>query len=341
MKSPRVAVIVLNFNGWRDSIKCVESLLKQTYSHFQIILIENGSHDDSDRQLSQLKDPRVTYIKEPINHGFTGGVNIGIEWALSHNYSLVALLNNDAQARPDWLEQLVDAMQRTKASIVTGLLLSANGKLIDDTGDFYSTWGIPMLRAEGKPANQAPESGWVFGATGGATLYTTALFKEIGMFDNTFFAYNEDVDIDWRTQLAGHKVYYEKSAVAYHKHSATSKKIPGFTTTQVFQNLPIVLIKNVPFPMIIPIGFRFVIIYVAFLFHKFIQHSGRAAFKGVWRSFKLWPYALRERRRIQKGKVVSNAYIRSLLHKGLPLRSVRRIKHFFRHPFQRTTEFDY
>ena len=341
MKNPKVAVVVLNYKGWQDSITCVESLFKQTYEHLHNILIENGSNDGSAEQLSKLKDPRLTYIEEPVNTGFTGGVNIGIQWAMDNDYDCVALLNNDARAEHDWLENLVAAMTRLEASVVTGLLLSADGKTIDDAGDDYSTWGIPSLRVEGKPADQAPESGYIFGATGGATLYKVALFKEIGVFDNVFFAYNEDVDIDWRTQLAGHKIYYEKSAVAYHKHSATSKKMPGFTTTQVFKNLPVVFIKNVPFPMVILMGIKFFFIYWAFVFYKVLRGEWKAAFRGVFKSITLWPHAFRERRKIQRAKKVSNAYIWSILHKGLPLRSVKRLKYFFKHPFKRQTELDY
>lgn len=341
MKNPKVAVVVLNYKGWQDSIKCVKSLFAQTYPTFHVVLIENGSHDGSAEELRKLKDPHLTYMEEEANTGFTGGVNIGIRWAMENSYDCVALFNNDAHAEPDWLENLVRAMQRTNASVVTGLLLSTDGIHIDDAGDDYSTWGIPSLRVEQKPVSYAPESGFVFGATGGATLYKVSLLQEIGLFDDVFFAYNEDVDIDWRTQLAGHKVYYEKSAVAYHKHSATSKKMPGFTTTQVFRNLPVVFIKNVPFPMVIPMGIKFVLIYWAFVVFKVLRGEGRATFKGVIKSVTLWPHAFRERKRIQKSKVVSNAYVRSILHKGLPLRSVRRIKYFFRHPFKRQTELDY
>lgn len=333
MKKPSVAVVVLNYKGWKDSVQCIKSLFGQTYDNFHILLIENGSNDQSADELSGLKNRRLTFVKNPVNTGFTGGVNQGITWATEQGYDAVALLNNDAQVKPDWLEKLVEAMQKHEASLVTSLMLTADGSRIDDAGDFYTTWGIPMLRSEGDPSSKAPESGFVFGGTGGATLYKTELFKDIGLFDNTFFAYNEDVDIDWRAQLRGHKAYYEKAAVAYHKHSATSKKIPGFTTRQVFRNLPIVFLKNVPFPMIIPMGIKFVIVYTAFVFYKIIKGSGGAALVGVWRSLKLWPHAFRERRRIQSSKTVTNAYIKSILHKGLPLRSIKRLKKFLKNPF--------
>lgn len=336
MKKPNVAVVVLNYKGWEDSIKCVGSLFKQTYEKFHIVLIENGSHDESTKELSKLKDKRLTFIENPKNLGFTGGVNQGIEWALERDYDAIALLNNDAQVDPNWLKNLVDSMLKTKASVVTSLMLTEDGTRIDDAGDFYTTWGIPMLRNEGDLAEKAPESGYVFGGTGGATLYSAELFKDIGLFDDVYFAYNEDVDIDWRAQLRGHKVYYEKSAVAYHKHSATSKKIPGFTTRQVFQNLPVVFIKNVPFPMVILMGIKFVFIYTAFLFYKIFKGAGKDAFVGFGRSIKLWPHAFRERRRIQKSKTASNAYIKSILYKGLPLRSIKRLKRFLKNPFKRS-----
>lgn len=341
MTNDKVAVVVLNYKGWRDSIKCVNSLLRQTYADFHIVLIENGSNDRSARELAKLKDSRITYIQEPINHGFTGGVNIGIQWAIDNDYAMVALFNNDALAEPDWLANLVGAMKKQRASVVTGLLLTYDGKKIDDAGDSYSTWGIPTLISEHLPADQAPASGFVFGATGGATLYKTALFKKIGLFDDVYFAYNEDVDIDWRTQLTGHKIYYEKTAIAYHKHSATSKKMPGFSTTQVFKNLPVVLIKNVPFPMVIPVSIKFVCIYWAFILYKILRGEGKPALKGAFKSVSLWPHAFRERRKVQKSKTVSNAYIRSIMYKGLPLRSVKRLKHFIRHPLKHNPELDY
>ena len=196
-------------------------------------------------------------------------------------------------------------------------------------------WGVPELVAENKPAPEAPESGYVFGATGGATLYKTSLFKEIGLFDEKFFAYNEDVDISWRAQLAGHKFYYESSAIAYHKHSATSSKIPGFTTTQVFQNLPLVYWKNVPLQLLWPIGWRFFLAYCMFIFWKTTQGAFVPAVKGVWRSWKLFPHALRERRSIQKSRVVEMSYIKSIIWPNLPMKSFNRIRKFFGIKYQK------
>ncbi len=333
----KTLVVVLNYRGWDDTIKCLKSLEKQSYENFKVYLIENGSKDESSKKLKPLakKNPQIIYDEQEINTGFTGGVNIGIQYAIDNGYEAVVLLNNDVQMEKDWLETLVSTTKKTKASIVTGLLLSADGKTIDDAGDVYTMWGVPELRSEGKLASEAPESGYIFGATGGATLYRVDTLKEIGLFDDTFFAYNEDVDISWRAQLAGHKVYYEKSAVAYHKHSATSSKIPGFTTTQVFQNLPLVYWKNVPTRLLWPIGWRFFLAYHMFVFWKTTQGAFKPMVKGVWRSWKLLPHAFRERRRIQKTKVIDTAYLETIIWPNLPMKSFNRIRKFFGIKYQK------
>lgn len=322
----KVAVVVLNYKGWRDTKKCIGALLSQAYKDFEIYLIDNGSGDDSVGELTKLKDKRIHLHLEEKNTGFTGGANIGIKWAMENDFEAVALLNNDAAPEPDWLERLVDKLDNIEISAVTSLMLDKTGKFIDDAGDIYSTWGIPSLRAENQPAEKAPESGFVFGATGGATLYRTEVFKEIGLFDEDFFAYDEDVDIAWRMQLTGRKVWYEKSAVVLHKHSATSSKMPGFTIRQVFKNLPQVFWKNVPFPMIIPMFFKFVLVYIAFMFYQIPKKAFGYALKGFFQSLALLPGSLKKRRHIQKSKVVSNDYIKSILYHGLPLRQVNRIK---------------
>ena len=327
----KISVVILNYKGWRDTKKCLTALFKQTYKNFEIFLIDNGSGDESVEELSKIKHKNLHFRLEEKNTGFTGGVNIGIKWSLENNFDAVALLNNDTIAEPDWLENLERALENNpEVGAVTSLMLDKTGKFIDDAGDEFSTWGIPALRNENEPKENAPESGLVFGATGGATLYRAEVFRKIGLFDEDFFAYNEDVDIDWRMQLAGYKVWYEKSAVVWHKHSATSSKIPGFTINQVFKNLPQVFWKNVPFPMIIWMLPKFMLVYTAFIFYQIPKGGVKFALKGFIQSLILMPKSLHKRHKIQKTKVVSNEYISSILLHQLPLRQVNRIKDFLR-----------
>jgi GT2 family glycosyltransferase len=316
-----VLIVVLNWNGLEDTLRCVDSLLKQTYKKYEILIVDNGSKGGAPHQLDELSElhSNISIIKNPVNLGFSGGVNTGIRYAIEKNFDAVALFNNDAIADKKWLSELVVALGNKDVSASTGLLLREDGKTIDSTGDFYSTWGMPFPRNRGDKVAKAPESGYVFGATGGATLYRTSLFKEIGLFDESFFAYYEDVDVSFRAQLAGHKVYFTNEAIAYHKQGATSKKIPGFTVYQTFKNLPLLFIKNVPAGLFMPICARLLVLYWLFFFNAIRKGSGWYALKGwlasVW---YFWTKSLWDRFAIQRKKVVSTEYIRGLLWHDLP-----------------------
>lgn len=316
-----VLIVVLNWNGAKDTNECVESLKVQSFKDFQILVIDNGSKLDDYSKLSFLENtPYLTLIRNEKNLGFAGGVNTGIKYAIKNDYEFVSLFNNDAVADKDWLQNLINGFdENSDTSVVTGLLLHEDGKTIDSTGDYFSIWGMPFPRSRNDETATAPNSSYVFSATGGATLYKTSLFKEIGLFDESFFAYYEDVDVSFRAQLAGHKIYYTNDAIAFHKQGATSKKIPGFTVYQTFKNLPLLYIKNVPASLLIPIGFRLFILYVLFFGNAIKNGSGKYALKGWLASiWYFWTKALWDRFYIQAHKTVPTSYIKSLLWYDLP-----------------------
>jgi len=317
-----VAVVVLNYKGIDDTRASIASLSKQSYENFTIVAVENGSGDDSTGEFKKLETTYGTKLQTLYNDknlGFDGGVNTGIRWALEHDFTYVALFNNDAIADKDWLRTLVSAANEQKSGITTGLFLREDGKTIDSTGDWYTTWGLPFPRNRGDEADKAPESGFVFGATAGATLYSVEMLREIDIFDEDFFAYYEDVDISFRAQLAGWKVYYEPAARAYHKLSQTSKRMKsGFTVYHTFKNLPLVYIKNVPTSLLLPIGLRFYPAYWLMVGKAIIRDRNLAALKGVGMSLVIGLKDLKVRRRIQKNKKVSGEYIKSMLWNDLP-----------------------
>jgi hypothetical protein len=316
-----ILITVLNWNGSDDTIDCVNSLKYQSFKDFEILVIDNGSKLTDYEKLSILNNiNNVTVIRNERNLGFAGGVNIGIHHAIKNNYEYVALFNNDAIADKDWLKNLLNGFnQNSSTSAVTGLLLHEDGQTIDSTGDYYSIWGMPFPRSRGLAAAAAPNSGYVFSATGGATLYKTTLFKEIGLFDESFFAYYEDVDISFRAQLAGHKIYYTKDAIAYHKQGATSKKIPGFTVYQTFKNIPLLYTKNVPTGLLLPIGFRLFVLYWLIFGNAIKNGSGKYALKGWLASiWYFWTKSLWQRFSIQSKKTVPTSYIKSLIWNDLP-----------------------
>lgn len=312
----RVLIVVLNWNGIDDTERCLDSLQKQDYPHFDIAVVDNGSIDDSVSRLETISS--ITLLRNQKNLGFAGGVNTGIKYALENDYDGVALFNNDAIASPDWLSNLTGNLN-DETAIVTGLLLHADGKTIDTTGESYSIWGAGFPTNRNNTPQAAPDSQFIFGATGGASLYKTSLFKQIGLFDETFFAYYEDADISFRAQLAGYKVYYTKDAVAYHKQGATSKKIPGFTVYQTFKNLPLLFWKNVPTKLLLRVGSRFFLLYTLIFGNAIKNGAAWPALKGLVASiWYFWTSALWKRLKIQSSKKVSADYIWSVLYHDLP-----------------------
>ena len=333
----RLAVIVLNWNGSDDAIECIESLTEQTLKP-TIIIVDNNSSDNSvsvfEKYISIHKREEITLIKNPRNLGFAGGINAGLVYARKQGFEYIGVLNPDAIADKKWCQALVDELSsQPKCGIATGILQRRNGKTLDTTGDFYTTWGLPGPRNRDEPIENAPDKpGEVFGATGGGAIYRAAIFDDIDMFDEDFFMYYEDVDLSFRAQLAGWKVRFTPEAIAYHKVGASSKKVPGLAVYNTFKNLPLVFIKNVPRQLFWYIGIRFFLTYWL-IFASAVRHgNGWPAFKGMLASIIRKPAAYKKRLNIQKNRKVSVNYIRSIIHDGpLPNQTgLLKFKHFFR-----------
>ena len=318
--NPNVAIIVLNWNGATDSIKCIKSLQKQSIKT-DIIVVDNASSDDSVKIFKKFikgTSDGIYLIENDKNLGFAGGINSGLRYALLHNYTFVGLLNPDATADKNWVKYILNELTKhSTTGIATGLLLRQNGKTIDSSGDLYTTWGLPGPRNRDEPVKNAPKkSGYIFGATGGGAIYRASMFNNVAMFDEKFFMYYEDVDLSFRTQLAGYKVRFTPNAIAYHKQGASSKKVPGLAVYNTFKNLPMVFIKNVPGWLFFTIGFRFFFTYWL-IFVSAIRHgNGWPALKGALMSILLWPHAFYARINIQAHKKVTTKYIYSIIHHG-------------------------
>jgi GT2 family glycosyltransferase len=320
----RVAIVVPNWNGAARLRPCVRSLAAQDRGDLEIIVVENGSTDESmavlDEMVAEVAPVTLTVLRNDTNLGFAGGVNRGIRHAMDFGFDAIALFNNDAVADRRWLGHLVSELDaRADAGIATGRLLMADGATVDSTGDFYTTWGLAFPRDRDQPAEVVRPSGYVFAASGGASLFRTALFRDIGLFDEKFFAYFEDVDFSFRAQLAGHRVFYTADAVAYHDQGATSRSMSGFGTTQFFRNLPMVLVKDVPAAMFAPVAARFALVYTLMVVNSFRRGEGGPAVKGALRAVGFVArHGLGERRRVQRGKRVSSGALRDQLWRGLP-----------------------
>lgn len=314
----KAAVVVPNWNGKHDLPACLDSLLAQS-TKANIIVVDNGSVDGS-LDFLQSAYPFLVVLSQPKNLGFAGGVNVGIRYALEENYDYIGLFNNDAVADKDWLKKLIETLEANPATgIATCAIMSADGKHFDSTGELYSNWGLPYPRGRSETVSDKYNKHTdIFGASGGASLYRSAMLRQVGLFDEDFFAYYEDVDISFRAQLAGWKVTYTPGAVAYHKIGGTTGKIKGFTTYQAMKNQPLVLYKNVPKKYLWRIGWRFTLANWLFFGKAIARGNGWAALKGDIKGTFLLFKKHAARKKIQQSKKVSDEYIWSIITHDLP-----------------------
>lgn len=251
MSSPRVAIIIINWNGRQHLAACLPSLAGQSYRDFEIILVDNGSTDDS---LAWVRShfPQIRILENPSNQGFAAPNNQAIR---ASQGEFVVLLNNDTVADPAWLATLVAVADHDPAigMVASKMLLAERPGTIDSAGIALDRSGLAWGIAAGQPDLPAPPGTVVdvFGASGGAALYRRSMLDEIGLFDEEFFAYLEDVDLAWRAQWAGWRAVYAADAVVYHHHSATSNRVPHFKSRLLGRNKLWLLAKNYPFPQLL------------------------------------------------------------------------------------------
>lgn len=329
MKQPPadVAVVVPNWNGADHLAACLDSLLAQSVP-VRVIVVDNGSVDGSLKLLEKYQGLEVILNNQ--NEGFAGGVNAGFRRAIDDGLKYAATLNNDAVADKDWLKQLVAVLDKNPGvGIVTSKILDGKGKKIDSTGDYLTNWGLPYPRGRGEAdIDKYDEATDVFAASGGASLYRVKALQEIGLFDEDFFAYYEDVDLSFRAQLAGWKVRFAPAAVVRHQIGATSGKLKGFTTYHTMKNQPLLLYKNLPGRYWWTVGWRFTLAHTLFFLRAIGRGQGWSALKGDMKGTGLIFKKHFLRKEIIKSQKVSDEYIWGLLVHDLPpnARNLRRLR---------------
>lgn len=214
-----ISVVVLNYNGRRYLKRCISSLSVQSYGDFEVIVVDNGSTDESVEYL-KTHFPQVKIVRNEYNLGFAGGINAGIEHAEG---KYILTLNNDTQADMNFVERLAEAMDSDKAvGMCASKMLVPDGR-INSTGICLSRSGAAWDRGMFEPdEGQYEELEEVFGPCAGAALYRKEMLDEIGLFDEDFFLYMEDVDLAFRARLAGWRCIYVPGAEVYHFHGGTA-----------------------------------------------------------------------------------------------------------------------
>ena len=224
MHSSRICILVLNWNGAEDTIECVQSLKNLTYPNAEIVVIDNGSNDDSIPQI-KAAHREVKILELASNRFFGGGNNAGLKWAQEAGFDYVVFLNNDTTVEPDFLEPLLAGFDvSTKVGIVAPLMCYyATPDLVWYGGGKVNLWsGVVEHQHIRKPvstlATTIQKTDYI---TGCCLMMPTKLASELGGFDPSFKMYGEDVDLSLRTRSAGYELLFIPKSKIYHKVSAS------------------------------------------------------------------------------------------------------------------------
>jgi GT2 family glycosyltransferase len=229
-----ISVIILNFNSPNDTVDCIQSLMKTNYPDFEVILIDNGSSDNSTEILLNLEDSHTknfTFIKNEDNLGFTGGNNLGIKRATG---DYILLLNNDTIVEDNFIGKLADKIAQFPDAAAIGpkiLYYSEPDKIWFAGGKLDWLYGGVHIGLDELDTGQYNLGRCVEYITGCALLMNKKVIQEIGGLDDRFFAYYEDVDWCLRARKAGYPCVYVPEPVLWHKVGRSfgekGKKITG------------------------------------------------------------------------------------------------------------------
>lgn len=240
---PKVCVIIPNWNGKKHLEKCLQSLRDQTYTNYEIMIVDNGSTDNSVSYL-QKNFPEVIILKLDRNVGYSVAINTGL---IHSDSKYVVALNNDTIVQPEWLSELIIVAESNGqiGSCQSKILSLSNPSVIDAVGLSVDNRGNP--KQEGylsKDKGQYNKIREVFGACSAAVIYRRQALIQVGLFDRDFFAYCEDIDIAVRLRIAGWKCMYVPKAIVYHIGSATGRDKSPFKTYLLQRNNYFYRVKN-------------------------------------------------------------------------------------------------
>lgn len=224
---PSVAIILVNWNGFDFTQACLHSLRKLDFSDYKVILVDNASLDQEGKALKKAF-PEIELIENSENLGFSGGNNVGIRFALSQGFSHIMLLNNDTEVKPDFLgEMMLKFLQNPTLGVVQPLILFLTDpkKIWSAGGKWVSNLGRAITMGDREPLADyrfnKSELDW---ATGCCMLISREAILRVGLLNEQYFAYFEDVEWSLRFKNAGFEIALAEKAVIYHEAGASSKK---------------------------------------------------------------------------------------------------------------------
>jgi GT2 family glycosyltransferase len=223
-----VTIIVLNWNGGRDTVDCLESLAAADLQGASVLVVDNGSRDDS-LAVIRARFPEQRILALPDNRGYAGGNNAGMHAALEAGAGGVLLLNNDTRVAPDFLPPLLSVMHDSpRAGAASSQILRLDRpELLDvaylevhfDERNVVQLQGVNRLPSEGYDRRRQ-----VYVVPGCSVLFRAETLRDVGLFDERYFAYHEDVDWCLRAHRRDWQVYYEPYSRVFHKGSRSTER---------------------------------------------------------------------------------------------------------------------
>jgi len=313
------SIIIVNWNSWELLTRCLEALSRQTDMSFKVLVADNASETPPPVGIFSIL-PDLVYIQNDNNIGFAAANNALIEQAKDAEW--IITLNPDAVPEPGWIAHLLYAAKKYTdyPFFASRLVQYENSELLDGDGDVYHVSGLAWRKGFNKKYAQYMTPTEVFSPCAAAAMYRTDVLIELGGFDEDFFCYMEDVDLGFRSRLAGYKCLLVPSARVNHVGSATTGgQQSNFSVYYGHRNLVWTFVKDMPgllFWIFLP---GHILLNVLSLIWFTIKGKGRSIFRSKRDAIIGIPKMLRKRKSIQASRVTSiSALLRSMNKSAIP-----------------------
>ncbi len=325
----KVSIIIVHFGEEEYLKNCIKSILKNSfYPDMEIIVINNTSFVLNSKFLEEYEiKEEIKIINTFENLGYAGSINKGIQFASGE---VIAILNNDIEVGKNWLKPLINELKSEKIAGCQGKILSLKEKNKFDyagaAGGFIDIFGYPFCRGRVFKTieidkNQYENKISVFWISGACMVIKKSALEKVGLFDENFFMYGEEIDWCWRANILGYKFVFIPESIIYHIGSASTKKWPSYKKVYyLHRNHLMLLLKNYSLnTLLLILPFKILMEFISFLYY-FLKGEFRSSiemFRGMAWNIKHLPYTIKKNKNIQR-KVKDKVIMKIMLKVPLP-----------------------